>query len=250
MNPHGILILGHGTPSDEGTQAFLEFVLLVEEMAGETPVSVGFLDFASPTIMEGASALAHCGVLRMSAVPVFLSAAGHTANDLPQSIALVKKVFRPLQIHLTPHVGSQPKVAELSALRYQEAIAGRVEVPAEETLLVIASHGSPEPEALLELEKFALARQILTPVARIVPCFSQMGVPLLKDMLPTLVKPIFRRIVVQPHFLLKGRLVDAIAYTTAAVATQHPEIEWIVAEPLGCHRLLAEAVLELGQNGE
>jgi sirohydrochlorin ferrochelatase len=248
MKSNGILLLGHGTPSDAGTQAFLEFVQLVEVMAGDMPVAVGFMEFASPTIVEGVGVLNSRGILRVAAVPVFLSGAGHTADDLPECIAQAKQVYHRLKIELTPHVGSHPKVAELSALRYKEAIADRAEVPAEETLAVIAAHGSPEPEAFVELEQFASARQKLTPSVHVVPCFSQMGVPLLKDVLPTLTGSTFKRIVVQPHFLLKGRLVDAIVKTTAAVAEMHREIDFIVTEPLGSHRLLAEAVLDLGRS--
>jgi precorrin-8X/cobalt-precorrin-8 methylmutase len=246
MNQHGILILGHGSPSAEGTRSFLEIVKLVESMAGDTPVAAGFMEFASPTIVEGAAALHRRGVDRIAAVPVFLSGVGHTANDIPPAVDAARETLKDSQIRLTRHVGSHLKVVELSALRYKEAIVGRSEIPAEETLAVIAAHGSPEPEAFEEFERFALARQKLTPVWQLVPCFSQMGAPLLKDVLPTLITPNIRRIVVQPHFLLKGRLIDTIAETTATVAKQHPEIDWIITEPLGCHRLLAEAVLELG----
>jgi precorrin-8X/cobalt-precorrin-8 methylmutase len=263
MNRHGILILGHGTPSDEGTRAFLEIVRLVESMAGETPVAAGFMEFASPNIAEGMAALHERGVARIAAVPVFLSGAGHTADDIPEGVGAANTRFRDLQVHITAHVGGHPKIAELSALRHREAIAGRAEVPPEETVAVLAAHGSPEPEAFEELENFARARERLTPGIRILPCFSQMGAPLLKDVLPALVagreqKPSppaplpkgegIKRIVVQPHFLLQGRLVEAIARTTSAAAQQHADIEWIIASPLGSHRLLAEAVLELGMS--
>jgi sirohydrochlorin ferrochelatase len=250
MTPHGILILGHGTPSAEGTRSFLEIARLVETMAGETSIATGFMEFASPTIAEGMAALQRRGVVRVTAVPVFLSCAGHTANDIPKDVEAAQMKFSEMQVRISCHVGSHPKVAELSALRFNEAIAGRAEIPAAETLVVIAAHGSPEPEAFEELENFAVARQKLTPVAQVVPCFSQMGVPLLGDVLPMVVKSGIRQIVVQPHFLLKGRLIETIAATTAAVAVQHPDIEWIVAGPLGCHRLLAEAALELGMSEE
>jgi sirohydrochlorin ferrochelatase len=248
MNMHGILLLGHGTPSAEGTRAFLDFAQMVAEMADGTPVAAGFMEFASPTIAEGMAALQSRGAVRVTAVPVFLSCAGHTANDIPKDVEAAQANFPELQVRISSHVGSHPKVAELSALRFNESLADRAEIPAAETLAVIAAHGSPEPEAFEELERFAIARQKLTPVAQVVPCFSQMGAPLLKDVLPTVVKSGVRQIVVQPHFLLKGRLVDPIAATTAAVAAEHPEIEWIVAEPLGGHRLLAEAALELGMS--
>jgi sirohydrochlorin ferrochelatase len=264
MASNGILAIGHGTPSDAGTRAFLEILRFVEGMAGETPVAVGFMEFASPTILDGVKNLAERGVSRIAAVPVFLSSAGHTANDIPPMIEEARKAFPNVIIQLTPHVGGHVKTAELSTLRYKESLVGRAEISAEDTVAVIAAHGSPEPEAFVELEKFARARGSLTPVGRIVPCFSQLGKPQLKDVLPKLAEEILlssknrlsamsptgrNRIVVQPHFLLRGRLIDSIGETVAKVAKDFPEIDWIVTEPLGCHRLLGEAVLELGSEG-
>jgi sirohydrochlorin ferrochelatase len=266
MRSNGILVLGHGTPSEQGTQSFLDIVRLVESLAGETPVAAGFMEFAAPTIAEAMAVLHRRGVANVAAVPVFLSGAGHTAEDIPPAVMGLRESYPGLKIELTAHVGSHPKIVELSALRYQEALVGRPDLPPSEMLGVLVAHGSPEPEAFEELERFAAARQSLSPIARVVPCFSQMGSPLLKDVLPELARSLSEnlsekpsppapppkgegtmRIVVQPHFLLEGRLVDAIRNTTAPVAKQYPEIELVVAEPLGCHRLLAEAIFDLGK---
>jgi sirohydrochlorin ferrochelatase len=262
MNPQGILILGHGTPSPEGTRSFLEIADLVRSLADEsrlslressaafaerTPtVAVGFMEFASPTIADGAAELQRRGVTHIAAVPVFLSGVGHTANDIPPAVDAARTAVPGVPIFITRHVGSHPKIVELSALRFREAIAGHPEIPPKETLAVVVAHGSPEPEAYGESQKFAAARQQIAPVNKTLSCFSQFGAPLLKDVLPSIAEPGLRRIVVQPHLLLAGRFVDAIAATVAAAAAQHPEIEWIVTAPLGCHRLLADAVLELG----
>jgi sirohydrochlorin cobaltochelatase len=272
MASHGILLLGHGTPSKDGTRAFLEFVDLVKQMSGETPVEAGFMEFASPTIFDGAQTLKSRGVARITAVPMFLSGAGHTANDIPVCVSEARKQLGDIPIHLAPHVGSHAKTLELSALRYREAIADRPEFPAEKTILVVVAHGSPESESFEELKTFAAARSAILPGVRVVPCFSQMGRPLLKEVLPELIAELSAlslpspsllkgeeigleslqkekwRVVVQPHFLLKGRLVDAIASTVAGCMKENSEIDWIVAEPLGGHPLLAEAALELGMD--
>jgi sirohydrochlorin ferrochelatase len=73
-----------------------------------------------------------------------------------------------------------------------------------------------------------------------------LGSPLFNDVLPTLLKKRCRRIVLQPHFLLKGRFIEAIGNMVDGFVKQHEEIEFLVTEPLDNHRLLAEAVLELG----
>jgi sirohydrochlorin cobaltochelatase len=248
MVRHGILVLAHGTPSEEGTQAFLEIARSVEKMADLVPVAVGFMEFASPTIAEGARSLADRGVTRIAAVPVFLSGAGHTANDLPKCIEQARLANPQIEIELTSHVGSHRNVVELSALRYDEAVVVRPTVPVEETVLALVAHGSPEREAFEEFRRFASARENISSGLRVVPCFSQLGSPSFDDVLPTLLEMRCRRIVVQPHFLLKGRFIGGIAKTAGEFSKRHPEIEFLVTEPLGNHRLLAEAVLELGKN--
>jgi sirohydrochlorin ferrochelatase len=155
------------------------------------------------------------------------------------------KKHEEVKIIVKSHVGAHQRVVELSALRFRQSLEGHNEIPTDETLLIIAAHGSPEPEAIKELATFAARREKLTPVARVEPCFAVLGKPQLADVLKQSVLLSYKRIVVQPHLLLRGRYHDMISNQVETFRQEYPDIDWIVTEPLGPHRLLAQAAVEI-----
>jgi sirohydrochlorin cobaltochelatase len=258
----GVLLIGHGMREPSGGKAFLEIVELVRQLLPNMPVEGAFLEFAQPTIGEAVARLAGQGGTEIAAVPMFLSAVGHTLDDVPKAVAEaveqnnagsgfgvqdseVKKKNETVKITMKSHVGSHQRVVELSALRYQQALEGKKEIPGKDTILIIAAHGSHEPEAISELAHFAARRVELTPVARVEPCFAVLGKPKLGDVLMQSTSLSYKRIVVQPHLLLRGRYHDSIRDQVETFRKEYPDIDWIVTDPLGPDRLLAQAVAEI-----
>lgn len=267
-NYTGVLVIGHGMRDASGTKAFLEIVDHLRQMLPGTPVEGAFLEFAQPTIAEAVARLAGQGGADIAAVPMFLSAVGHTMDDIPKAVAEAAgqynegsgfgvrgsevrgqgsevKKHEEVKIIVKSHVGAHQRVVELSALRFRQSLEGHNEIPTDETLLIIAAHGSPEPEAIKELATFAARREKLTPVARVEPCFAVLGKPQLADVLKQSVLLSYKRIVVQPHLLLRGRYHDMISNQVETFRQEYPDIDWIVTEPLGPHRLLAQAAVEI-----
>jgi sirohydrochlorin cobaltochelatase len=287
----GVLLIAHGMREEQGRGAFSEIVDFVRQLLPGLPVEGAFLEFASPTLAEAISKLAGQGGNRLAAVPMFLSAFGHTRNDIPAAIGQAIKEGSGFRVQdsgfssqwlvgsdqrlevrgqrsevrdmfsrdpqgsaprlmkhgiaLLPPVGAHRRVVELSALRYRQALEGKTKIPAEETLLVIAAHGSTEPGAIEELTDFAARRKKLTPIAEVIPCFAVLGKPQLSDVLSGPFKAPYNRIVVQPHLLLRGRFHDSICNLIKTHRQKHPNIDWIVTEPLGPDKLLAQAVAEI-----
>lgn len=259
----GVLLIGHGTREASGNTAFLEIVDQVRRILPDMPVEGAFLEFAQPTIAEGIVRLVWEGAMHIAVVPMFLSALGHTTDDIPEAVAkaagqfyegsgfrvrgseMVLERYENVKISLKPHVGAHQCVVELSALRFRESLEGKKEIPAEETLLILAAHGSTEPEAIDELAAFAARRIQLTPVGRVEPCFAVLGQPQLADVIKKSVSLPYKRIVVQPHLLLKGRYHDKLCNQVETLRRDYPDIDWIVTEPLGPDRLLAQAVVEM-----
>jgi sirohydrochlorin cobaltochelatase len=242
--PDGILIIAHGTSDAAGMAAYGEIIEQARAMLPGANVEGAFLECAAPTFAQGIENLAARGATHIDVVPLFLAALGHTADDLPKLAAQAAGRHGGIKITLKPPIGRHRRVVELSALRFTQSLVGRAEVPAEKTLWIIAAHGSPEPAALDELADFARRRSELTPVGGVEPCFVALGRPLLADVLPQAAALSFRRIVVQPHLLLKGRFFELIRRQVDARRKVHPDIEWIVAEPLAPDHLLAKAVVE------
>ncbi len=208
-----------------GVVAFFEIVEHVRRLLPETPVEGAFLEFARPTIAEAIARLAKQGASRIAAMPMFLSALGHTMEDVPKMVGKAADEGSGFRVQgsgfkvqgsevggqkpkgwitIVPHVGAHQRVVELSALRFRQALEGKKEIPGEETLFIIAAHGSTEPEAISELAEFAARREKLTPVGRVEPCFAVLGKPQLADVLRQSVASSYKRIVVQPHLLLKA----------------------------------------------
>ncbi len=240
-----VLVIGHGTQDVSGRKAYLEIFEGVRQLLPETPVEGAFLEFARPTIAEAISQLIARGAMHIAAVPLFLSAAGHTTKDVPQALAQAARQYPQVKISLKPHIGAHQKIVELSASRFRQSLAGRPEIRPDQTLLVMAAHGSPEPEAILELAEFATRRAQLTPVARVEPCFAVLGTPQLADLPKRLSLSSYQWIVVEPHLLLRGHYYDMICQQVQIFRREFPDIDWIVTEPLGPDRLLAQAVAEM-----
>jgi len=242
---NGVLLIGHGTREASGNAAFLEIVEHARGLLPGMAVEGAFLEFARPAIGEAITALARRGSSRIAAVPMFLSAFGHTLDDVPVAIADAMRNVPDIRVHLKQHIGAHERVVELLALRYREALEGKRQIPAEETLLILAGHGSSEPEAILDLGEFAARRARLTPVGEVKACFAVLGKPQLSEVLRGPFEAAYKRIVVQPHLLLRGRFYDSICEMVEKSRLEYPEVDWVVTEPLGPDRLLAQAVAEM-----
>ena len=75
-------------------------------------------------------------------------------------------------------------------------------------------------------------------------CYSGTAKPLVADGLREAVRLGFERIIVAPFFLFTGVLVKRIYEATEAAAVDYPKTEFLKAEYLGIHPLLADAFLD------
>jgi sirohydrochlorin cobaltochelatase len=259
----GILLIAHGMREPSGAKAFFEIVENVRQILPETHVEGAFLEFAQPTIAEGIVRLVWEGAMHIAVVPLFLSKLGHTMDDIPEVVAkaagqfyegsefkvkgseMVLERHKNVKISLKTHIGAHQRVVELSALRFRQSLEGKKEISPEDTLLIMAAHGSPEPEAIDELAAFAARRMHLTPVGRVEPCFAVLGEPKLANVLMQSASLSYKRIVVQPHLLLKGRYHDSIRDQMETFRREFPDMDWVLTEPLGPDRLLAQGVVEI-----
>ncbi len=162
---------------------------------------------------------------------------------------------------------------ELSARRFEEAMAGRAAVDAAETLLILVGRGSSDAEAIGAMKRFAELRARRTPVGQAEVCFVAVAKPTLDEMLKQAARSDFRRIVVQPHLLFAGEVLETISGRWSVVSEQErgfrvqgsgtkhngewgmgngewgdrptSDKEWILAGHLGAAKLVAEAVMEM-----
>lgn len=239
----GLLVVGHGSREPVGIAEFLATTLQVADLAPEWAVEPCFLEFAEPTIAGGLAKLARRGARRIVVAPAMLFSAGHVQRDIPQAVADAVRLYPHVTTVQAEHFGCQEQLLELSALRYAAAIESADFVPPEETVLVMVGRGSHDAQATQEMHDFVAQRRLRTPVGECRSCFAAMAEPRLEATLAELAASSCRRVVVQPHLLFAGVLLDRITASVAQFGLDRPNKQWLVANHLGPAELVARTIL-------
>ncbi len=285
--PSAVLLVGHGTRDPSGQQELLDTAALVQRLLPDSPLEAGFLELAEPSIpaalarlsarLPGDSGPQPTFGGQLLIAPLLLFAAGHAKRDIPAAVERAADLCGfDGGIRQVEHLGCQRALLRLSELRYQQAIAGRAAIAPEQTLLVFVGRGSRDEQATAEMHEFARRRIERTPVGQSQVCFVAMAEPRFESVLQQISEELrwgklasVRRVVVQPHLMFRGELLERIKHRVlnhvggkqqnrlwddpresctdesvgeANAAVDARGVEWLVAAHLGCHQLLAEAI--------
>jgi sirohydrochlorin cobaltochelatase len=134
-----------------------------------------------------------------------------------------------------------PLLLQLCRLRYQEALRGLAAIDPAETLLLLVSRGSSDPDANANVAKVARFLQEGYPAGWAACAFSGIARPFLEDALPICERAGFRRIVVQPYFLFTGVLLKRIHAYVEERRSARPDLEIVATPHLQTHPLLLDA---------
>ena len=119
---NGIIILGHGSRSEEAQQVFEEIVSLVSEKLNYGMVRGAAMEFASPALEEVAAELVESGIEEIIIVPLFIYPGVHIKRDIPAMIDQLKKEYPEVRFVKGSHIGADEKLAEIMADRVQQAV--------------------------------------------------------------------------------------------------------------------------------
>jgi precorrin-8X/cobalt-precorrin-8 methylmutase len=244
-NDYSIVIAGHGSRDPEGVSEFEQLVELVRQRAGALHVHHGFLEFARPTIDEAARSLIDAGDHRIAIVPLILLAATHAKNDLPSEVLALQHEFPAAQLHYGSALHLHPNILRLFRQRIIEAEARSPRmIRRANSCLVVVGRGTTDPDANSDVSKLARLLQEGMGFGGSYVCYSGTAKPLVAEGLAQAVHLGFDRIVVAPFFLFTGVLVKRIYAATDSMITDYPGTEFLKADYLGVHQLLADAFLE------
>ncbi|WP_425618649.1 sirohydrochlorin chelatase [Anatilimnocola sp. NA78] len=245
--PDAILLVGHGTRNAAGTEQFLRLVELVRG-AVPLPVEVGFIELQQPTIEMALANLAERGLAKIVLSPALLFAAGHAKQDIPAAIANALAVHPQLQITVAEPLGCHEALIDLAALRFSSSLSsvlrgeGRGEglalkqtsaTPHPPTGLVLIGRGSSDPAAIDHCRQFATALGEKVNAAGVFTGFIAVARPNLPEALEQAAAAGFARIVVQPHLLFSGEMLETTSAAVARAQQTHPQIDWRQAPILG-----------------
>jgi sirohydrochlorin cobaltochelatase len=255
-----VLLVGHGTRDPVGVAEFLAVAKAAAERLAPRPLEPSFLEIAEPTIARGIARLAQRGARRVTVVPLLLFAAGHAKRDIPALVAEAAAQHGEFPVRHAPPLECHPRVLELSARRFREALTNRSPVEPAETMLVMVGRGSSDAEAAVEMRRFSQLRRELTPVGALETCFVAKQRPTLPEAIDAARSSNFRRIIVQPHLLFTGQLTGDIRREAERVSGKLPDglpaaiscagKQWIVPAPLGPEPELIDAIVDLAGDAD
>ena len=237
-------MVGHGTHDERGQRDFWITVRQVAEELPDCVVEGCFLEAAAPDIPTALAGMAQRGLQDVVVVPLLLFSAGHARRDIPAAVARVA-ARTGIRVRQSDVLGCHPQVLQLSAERFLAA-AGSDYAP-ETVLLLFVAHGSRDPAATAQSQRFVAQRVARTPVGQVVVAFLAMAEPRVEEVLAEITATEFGRVVVQPHLLYPGSLLSRLR---RIVEMQDPgrlrpgrqRQQWILADCLGCDRAIARAV--------
>lgn len=246
-----LLIIGHGTRNRDGLN---QFAVVVDQVAASLPQTlvVGcFLELAEPTIQQAWLKLIALGYRRVVVLPLLLFSAGHAKRDIPQQIAsLVRQNPQTSAIMARP-LSRHPSLLRRTHRCIEETLlADNSTTPSATTTLVMVGRGSFDPCATTDMRLLSELifrqfqqgnREVFSSVET---CFYAMAEP----RLPAVLQRVCQRggvgrVVVHPHLLFRGELLNAIHRQVDETAGQFPAIKLLVGKPLGPDAEIADSVL-------
>lgn len=231
----GIMVCGHGSRDQRAVDEFAQLSTRLKERFPDVPVDYGYLEFATPIIRDGLTALKEQGVKRVLAVPGMLFAAGHAKNDIP-SVLNTCAAQMELEISYGRELAVDLKMLQAAGDRVAEALdAAGGDVPRHETMLVVVGRGASDPDANSNVSKVARMLWEGMGFGWCEVAYSGVTFPLVEPALEHATRLGYKRIVVFPYFLFTGILVERIYSYTDKVAARYPDIEFIKAGYLNDH---------------
>ncbi|MCE9604086.1 MAG: sirohydrochlorin chelatase [Planctomycetia bacterium] len=245
----GLLVVGHGTRDPAGIAEFLAVSQRIAVAVAPLKVEASFLELADPTIDAGIARLAAAGVRELTVAPLILFAAGHAKQDIPRAVAQAVARHSGMAVRQLPHLGCHAELLALSERRFREACAARDAsgsppnvVWPHETLLLMVGRGSHDPEATAEMHRFANLRLQASHCGRLEVAFTAMAEPGLDEALENAARLPYHRVVVQPHLLFAGVLLERVREQVAEAARRFPDRQWVTTGHLGPEPEVVNAV--------
>jgi sirohydrochlorin ferrochelatase len=121
-SPHtALLLIAHGSRRPDANADLEHLVGQLRERGRFLVVEPSYLEFAEPTILDGAARCVAQGAGRLILLPYFLSAGVHVQRDLAGLRDELGRRYPHVEVRLAEPLGRHPLLAEVVAQRADEA---------------------------------------------------------------------------------------------------------------------------------
>jgi sirohydrochlorin cobaltochelatase len=89
---------------------------------GRDRVTLAYMEFVGPTLLDAASNAARDQVQILRVLPLFLSAGAHVAMDIPEQATQARWQFPQLNVEVLPPIGEDPRFVTLLKVVARESL--------------------------------------------------------------------------------------------------------------------------------
>lgn len=267
---HGaILVVGHGTRNPAGAAQLIDLVTQMRTAVPSAVIEACFLELASPTIESAIEALSAKRATKLLVVPVLLFSAAHAQHDIPDAVAVAATKHCIEVLGQTASLGTHPAVMSLVNSRFEELVAlgqgsqcpanacAQVKCPAGmcgasglklgRIGLAMVGRGTSDLDALNHMRQLTQLHASQLDIATYETGFFAGGTPKVDELLSDAAKWDCDTIVVHPHLLFEGELIDQLREKVLAKQASDKNRRWLVGRTLGADPKLAAVFLELAE---
>lgn len=206
----GVLLCGHGSRTQSGTDAFKALVQILKERYKTYEVDYGFLEFNHPVYEASVERLYQKGVREIYALPVILFAGSHAKNDIPYEMNTLQSYYPDLTIKMGRHIGVSSFLVDLAKKRILETEKSLPNVDRKDSCLLVVGRGTTDPDANSDVHKLACMIGEGLGFGFTTVAYSGTAYPTVFEALPKIDKLGFTRVIAVPFFFFTGILLQRV----------------------------------------
>ncbi|KMY50206.1 sirohydrochlorin chelatase [Peribacillus loiseleuriae] len=233
-----ILYIAHGTRSKKGANEARKFVEQVMNRVDIPIQEISFLELTEPLMDEGFKRCVERGATIISVIPLFLLAAGHIKQDIPQTLSSLHARFPLIQILVEDPFGVQEKILDAAA----ELVRGTAGDLQQKDRLLIVGRGSGDPQIQADFSMIAGGMRKRLGIQHVSVCYLAAAEPRLKSGMDTVLKNAGGRVIVLPYLLFSGLLSSEIEREVIKRIKEGKQL--LNIGPLSRHHIFEEIVIE------
>ncbi len=201
-----VLYIGHGTRSKKGAAEANLFIGSVMKKVDAPIQKLCFLELTEPDIEAGFEYCVQEGAAEIMIMPLFLLAAGHIKQDIPEELAPLIKKYPAITVRMADPFGVQDSILDAIA----ELAADDGELIRSDDSILIVGRGSSDPSILKSFDSIKRGISRRLGVRNVQVCYLAAASPTFKDGLDSICNEASGRVIVIPYLLFSGLLLSEV----------------------------------------
>ena len=238
-----IVVVGHGTVSQDGIDQFLAVVSQLQTKVS-VPVSHGFIESAYPDARSAISqSVALYQPTDVVVLPLLLLPAGHVKNDVPAAVAAARTDFPTVRFTYARDLSvAEPLLSIIEERSHNpfDHLSTPFNMTGAPDFTLLVGRGSSDRDANSDLYKIARLLTERQTLGKVEPAFISLALPSVPEALDNLKRLGATGIAIAPYFLFTGVLLDRIYSQARKWHAGNPEIPLWLAREIGADPRLVD----------